>query len=386
MAETVVNRSLQVQQWDTKYLGDYIRDNLYFPYMSPWDRNGTAPIMAKEDLTTKAGQIINIPIIRNLYGNGVSGNQRLVGNEEALNQDSSPILVDWVRNGVVIKKPAEQLTEIDMRDAARQKLKLWSSTSLRDDITNALWAYDFASVVSGRTITVGAAAGNSPRQTPLQKYLSYSEATKDAYLAANSDRFLFGSAVSNNAGNDHSAALLNIDTTDDKMSAGIIRLAKTLIKETANKDNAIGPFRSDAAAGREWYVLFIGSRGFEQLSMDSFIALANREARPRDVESNPLFQGGDLIYNGVIIREIPEIPVVDGVGAAGSTVAPYFLVGAQAVGMAWAQRPVSRTKKETDYDFEYGVAIEEARGVAKLGFGGVQHGMVSGWYSAPAAV
>lgn len=34
---------------------------------------------------------------------------------------------------------------------------------------------------------------------------------------------------------------------------------------------------------------------------------ANREAPPRDVDSNPIFQDGDLIYDGVVVREIPEI-------------------------------------------------------------------------------
>lgn len=384
MAITTLNPKLAIQQWDTRFFVDYVRDNLFKPYMGAWNVNGSMPIMTIRELT-RAGKVINIPIIRNLNGNGVTGNQRLVGNEEILGQDSSPITIDWNRNGVVIKMPDEHYTEIDLRNAARSALKTWAATRLRDDIINGLWAYDLGSTLKGGLINIGGGISGDGR-TPLQKYEAYSEATKDAYLAANSDRFLFGNAVSNNANNDHSAALLNIDTTDDRMTSATVSLAKERAKETANKDNAIKPMRTDSTAGREWYVMFVGSRGFRDLKRDSFIALANRDARPRDVSENPIFQDGDLIYDGVIIREVPEIPVVNGVGAAGSPVAPYFLTGAGAVGVAWGQDLSTHTKNETDYDFEWGVSVREARGVAKIGFGGVQHGMVSGWHSAPASV
>jgi len=176
---------------------------------------------------------------------------------------------------------------------------------------------------------------------------------------------------------------VNSETTADKLTAGTLRLMKALARATSPK---IRPFTVDSMAGREWFVFFVNSIGFAQLQVDAEIIAANREARPRDVSENPIFQDGDLICNGIIIREIPEIPVVTGVGASSSDVSVGFLVGAQAVAMAWGQEPVSRTKNETDYDFEKGVAIEECRGVAKIIYGGKQYGVVTVWHSAPAAV
>jgi hypothetical protein len=91
---------------------------------------------------------------------------------------------------------------------------------------------------------------------------------------------------------------------------------------------------------------------------------------------NPIFQDGDLIYDGIIHREVPEIDAIaqntggtyslDAVGAASCDVRPVFLCGAQAVGIAWGQEPTPRTDNVKDYAFRPGVAIEELLGVKKL--------------------
>ena len=46
---------------------------------------------------------------------------------------------------------------------------------------------------------------------------------------------------------------------------------------------------------------------FRDFSQDSAVQQANRDARVRGVETNPLFTGGELVLDGVIVREIPEM-------------------------------------------------------------------------------
>jgi hypothetical protein len=61
---------------------------------------------------------------------------------------------------------------------------------------------------------------------------------------------------------------------------------------------------------REYFVMFAGARSFRDLKNDSVMINANRDARAREgggMNSNPLFQDGDLIYDGVIVRQIEEI-------------------------------------------------------------------------------
>lgn len=384
MAQTQLVTASRVAKWDSDFFAEYVRDTRFRPFMGRADGNAMMPIMTKYELAS-GGKTVNMPLITRLKAGGVQGTTRLTGNEEALGNFNQSVTVNWNRNGVIVTKPDESWTEMDLRRAARMMLKTWASEGLRDDVITALMAFGGGSYLKGKDAdnTGGAAL------SPLAAYTAVSEGTKDAYLAANTDRFLFGAAVSNHAA-DHSAALLNIDTTADKLSANMISLAKQVALEAgrtgmANERN-IRPFKTNDDQGREHFVLFVGSRGFRDLKRDDAIRAANREARPRDVGSNPIFQDGDLIWDGVIIREVPEIPVLAGVGASTSDVAPAFLCGAQAVSVAWGQEPVSRTKKEDDYGFEYGVAIEECRGVAKNVFNGVQHGMVNVYHSAPASV
>jgi hypothetical protein len=376
MAETTLATASRVQKWNADFFTEYVRDNAFFPYMGTVSKNVLSPIVVDRTLVS-AGQTVNLPLVTRLKGNGVQGNAQLTSNEEALGNFNMPISVEWNRNGVLVTKREEHWTEIDLRDAAKMVLKTWAAERLRDDIIIAAMAVDGSSRIAGKlTSTPDAAA-----LTPLAAYTAQVEATKDAWMVANSDRYLFGKLVANAVSGVHATALLTLDTTDDRLTAAMVTLAKLRAKAA---DPHIRPFKSNSSLGREWFVLFVSSLGMRDLKADATIAAANREARPRDVSENPIFQDGDLIYDGVIIREVPEIPVVVGVGNGGSDVAPAFLCGAQAVGLAWGQDVQSKTQS-TDYEFRKGVAVEEMRGVAKMVYNGKQHGMLTIWHSAPAS-
>ena len=104
---------------------------------------------------------------------------------------------------------------------------------------------------------------------------------------------------------------------------------------------------------------------------------------------NPLFTGTTSLYwDGVVIREIPEIASLGAVGAASATVSPVYLCGTQALGVAWGMRTKTTTRKEDDYGFKYGVGFMELRKADKLLYGqgtsGKQWGMVTGYVAAAA--
>lgn len=374
MATTQLALASRVQKWNSDFFEEYIADSPYLPFMG--DQNSMMPIVARYELAS-GGKTVNLPLIAALKGQGVQGLTTLEGNEEALANYNKQITVNWNRNAVKVMKPDESWTEMDLRRAAKSALKKWAAEALRDDITSAFISLSDVSILKGNLASIDTTDG----RTPLEFYNSYSEAAKDAWLAANSDRFLFGAAVSNHSSNDHSAALLNIDTTNDRLSSSMVSLAKQVARES---NPLITPFKTDSTAGRDWFIMFVNSRGFRDLKRDSAIVQANRDARPRDVSSNPLFNDGDLLWDGVIIREVPTIPTLVGVGASTSDVGFGFLCGAQSVGLAWGQKPKSVVSTNTDYGFQYRVGIEECRATSKMIFNGKQHGMVSVYYSAPA--
>lgn len=358
MSLTNARSGLTPQQWDDKFFMEYVREQRFKRYMGT-DENSI--IQLKENLTKAKGDKITFASVRKLSGNGVTGNGTLEGNEEALDSRSMYVTVAPLRHAVAVTEWDEQKSAIDLRDAAKMALKLWMMEQMRDDIIAALGSIN------------GVA------------YASASEAEKDAWLVDNSDRVLFGAAKSNASSNDHSTSLGNVDSTSDKLTPDAVSLMKR-IAQTASP--AIRPIRLNE--DEEWFVLFVNSRSFRDFALNSTVTQANRDARVRGMD-NPLFTGGSLVWDGVIVREIPEIAVLSGVGASSIDVGPAYLCGAQAVGVGWAQR--TRTRTDTrDYGFVNGVAIGEMRGIEKLKFGTgsgdtddlKDHGVVTGFFSAVA--
>jgi hypothetical protein len=88
------------------------------------------------------------------------------------------------------------------------------------------------------------------------------------------------------------------------------------------------------------------------------------------MDENPLFQDGDLLYRGVIIREIPEIDTLltmVNAGNGGTTnVVPSFLCGQNALGVVYGQMPKPTERAEDDYGMLIGRGVEMAYGVAKI--------------------
>lgn len=358
MALTTARTGLTPQQWDDKFFMEYVRENRFKRYMGT-DEN--AIIQLKEDLTKAKGDKVTFAAVNKLAGDGVTGNTTLEGNEESLDTRSMAVTVAPLRHAVAVTNWDEQKSTIELRDTAKMALKLWSMEKMKTAIITALGSIN------------GVA------------YASASEAQKDAWLVDNADRVLFGAAKSNASSNDHSTSLGNVDSTSDKLTPEAVSLMKR-IAQTASP--AIRPIRLNE--DEEWFVLFASSRSFRDFALNSTVTQANRDARVRGMD-NPLFTGGSLVWDGVIVREVPEIGVLSGVGASSIDVGPAYLCGAQAVGVAWAQR-TKTTTQVSDYGFRNGVGIQEMRGIEKLIFGSgsgdtddlKDHGVVTGFFSAVA--
>lgn len=362
MAETSLSTALEKQVWSKDYLAEYVRESGFLPYMG---RKKTSVICTMYELASEAGKTINVPLITKLTAAGVRGSGVLTGKEEQLGNYNCAISVDWLRNAVKVPKSSQYKTEIDLLNAGRDMLKLWSADTLRTDMikymagptvtTSSLPAVDIMDSDGGVVVT-GATAANY-----------------NTWSAANQDRILYGAATSNYSAT-HATGLANVDSTNDKLTTATISLAKRMAK---NASPAIRPHRLED--GREFFVLFAGARAFRDLKLDSNMIAANRDARAREgggMDSNPLFMDGDLIWDGVIIRQIEEIStlittssIFVTAGNGSISVEPCFLCGQQAMGVVWGQEPVPITDMTDDYKFRPGVAIEELRGIAKLHFG-----------------
>lgn len=364
MALTTTATATTLEQWEKAYFREYVRESGFKQYM------GESPMMpfhVKNQLI-RGGQIIHIPLVMALSGNG-KGTGTLVGNEEQLINRNYDLKPYWHRNALAVDKDEEHISAIDLLVAMREMLKVWDIDDMRDALINAL-----GSVVED--------SGSYNKTDGHSKEVYFSEATaaeKNTFSAANRYRLLFGVAESNwNA--TFATALATVDAAEDRLTAANVSLMKKMAKRrqrTKTGDSAnvpsVRPIRT-GSGGREYFVLFTDSANFAKLKNDSTITAANREARPRLIEENPLFQDGDLLWDGVVIREIPEIP------ATSATVSPAYLCGAQALGFAWGQMPRATQRKEDDYGFIRGVGTESLWSAEKLRYNSIDHGVVSGFF------
>ena len=361
MAETYVPSGLTVQQWDDKYFREYLNQNWFKQFMGT---GSSKMIQLQEDLTKKPGDSVTFTLVNKLSGTAKDANEALEGNEEAVDLRSFQVRVRAYDHAVKFKKFEAQKTAIDLRQAHRDVLMDWNMELDRDNIISALGSIN------------GVA------------YASASEAQKDAWLVDNADRVLFGAAKSNNSSNDHSASLLNVDTTTDKLTPDAISLMKRMAKTASPK---VRPIRAKSSIGSsDGYVLFAPTQMVRDLAAHTTFVAANREARNRGMD-NPLFTGADYVWENVYIYEIEDIPSLGAVGNSSAVVRPCYLCGAQAIGMAWAKRPET-VEEMFDYKRAVGLGITQWYKIEKMRFGaGVSdtddtkdHGVVTGYFAAAA--
>lgn len=364
MALTTTATASTLQQWETAFFAEYVRESGFKPYMG---ESATKCFVVKNQLI-RGGQVINIPLVSAATQKGV-GTGGQAGNEEALGNYSYDIKPYWHRKAFAVTKDQVHDSSFDLLKAMTDMLKVWNMDDMRDAVINAL-----SSVIES--------SGSYDSVTGHSKEVFYSEATaaqKNTWTAANPDRILFGDREAN-YNVTHATALATVDAAADRLTAANLSLMKQMAKRRkrtvtgASSDvPSIRPIRT-GTGGREFFVVFTDSLNFAKLKTDATITAANREARPRDVESNPIFQDGDLIYDGMIIREIPEIPTTS------STVSPAYLCGAQALGHAWGQRPRATERKEDDYGFIKGRGTESLWACEKLRYDGIDHGVITGFF------
>jgi len=333
----------RVTQWEDTFFSEYVRSNRYKRYMGT-DEN--AIIQIKENLTKTQGDAITINLVGALDASAGpnTGTSALVGFEKALPNDGHKITVGVVRDAVTVNGMEEQASPIDIRNAGKVALKDLSMRYLRNGINDAL--HSINGVVYG----------------------SATETQKDAWLVDNSDRVLFGASKGNNAADDHSAALAMINNTDDKLTGNVVSLIKRMA-QTATTANGDGIRPHTYGEDQETFVMFAPAFAYRDLR-NWMVANGHWDTALERSKDNPLYSGPTSIeWDGVIVREMPELPILTGVGADGINVAPCFLCGAQALGIAWAKRTKTTVKKEDDYEFSHGVGFMEIRGTNKIQWG-----------------
>ena len=357
MALTTVQSNNKLVKFTQEINREYVRENLFSPYMG---ESMNSIIRLKMDLKN-GGEQMNIPVTGRLQAAAV-GSGTLVGNEEQIDQYGMRVWLDWARNAVVTNKAEKQRDSADIFGQAKPLLSDWGKELQRDEIISALMALPSESAPTGL-------GSNSGQRVNGLLYQDATAGQRNTWNSDNSDRVLYGNSTANyNA--THATALANCDTTNDKFTADNLSLLKRIAMNAVPK---IRPFKTKD--GYEYFVAFCGTNPFRDLKSD--LKVVNYSARAREgngMDKNPLFQDGDQLYDGVIVREVPEISsfvtnvwtTLKTAGTSSARVEPVFLCGQQAAAFAWGQMARPTFRKEDDYGFVTGTGIEMAYGISKI--------------------
>ena len=335
MALTRAASGLTVQQWDSQFFTEYFQENRFKPYMG---KSTNSIIQVNRQLTSNPGDRVTFALVNRLVNAAVEGDDTLEGAEESLSSRSYVLSTFLRRQAFKTSVTQNQISAIDLRNAGREALMAWFQEDTRDRIIEQLGTID------------GVA------------YASATAAQRNTWLTNNVDRVLYGNAKGNSSSLVHATALANIDNTNDKLTTASIDLMKRMALEATPK---IRPLR--VGQDTRSYVLFCGTRTFRDLKRDTTLMQAQREALPRS-KDNPLFRGGDLLWDNVVIHEIDDIPIYTGVGAGSIAVSPVYFCGAQALGYAITKDMYS-VDETFDYKAKMGVAVNAYDGFGKMRFG-----------------
>ena len=359
MADSAVASGLRVQQWDKEFFREYIHDGRFRELMGEGE---SSIIQVKEDLSKKDGDSVTYALVNRLTNSATTGSAVLEGNEEDLTSRSMRVYVDKRRNAVRVPEMEEQKSAVSLRNAAKPMLMDWILEDTRELYLTALGS------LNGTAFT------------------SRTAAIADAWLVDNVDRIQFG-AVASPSATDLSSALSDLDTTADKFDN--VALDAMLLKAKTCSPK-IRPMR-DKGNGKRYYVALAGPHAFKNLrdSMDTEVLAVTAV----EMQASKLFEGGDLLWNGCIVKEVDNMPIYPNIGNGGTTeVTPVYLLGAQALAHAICKR--TKSIEETfDYGDKHGVAVEHILGIRKLIFGSgtgdtddlKDNGVVTGFFATTGA-
>lgn len=324
---------VSAEQWSGEVFGEYLAQNPFYTFMGGSSHN---IIQVKEELTKAPGDAITVQLRAKLTGAGVTGGTALKGAEEDLVFYDQRLGVDTLRHAVMLRgEMSEKRVAFDLRNQAREALVDWATDKLRKDVVAAL---------------------------------------TDTSVGRDRSRYLYGVSDANwNA--THATALGNVDGTNDKLTTVAISRAKR--KALLEGGRKVRPFLLKAGDKvEEVYVLFAHPYAVRDLLADDDFKALNTYI-PTTLGESVLVHGQRYkgMWDGVMIFET-EMPLLADAGASSIDVAHNVLCGAQACAVAWGKR-TNYKEDVDDYGHQNGFAIDEIRGVSKLVFNDIDHGVVN---------
>lgn len=349
-----VNDALANKLWSKKLAVEASKATAIAPLIG----TGANSIIQLKDETSKAaGDKVTFGLRTQLIGDGVTENEVLEGNEEALTTYSDAIVINELAHAVRVKNDQTidaQRVPFSLREEANAGLVDWYSDRISMMAFLQWGGYTAPQMLfEGRTIDL------------TSKHWGFNAPT-----APSTNRIVRAGAP---------AATDQALTSSDVFTLGLIDRAVEKAK-TANPK-----IRPVSVNGEKVYVMYLHPYQVTDLRTNTSTGQwldIQKAAYMGSRANNPIFDGSLGMYNGVILREAEH--VVPGVnsstGAQIATVRRAVLLGAQsavaAFGMKTAPEKYKRVEELFDYQRQLGVSVQTVLGMKKTVFNGEDFGAI----------
>lgn len=365
MGNTITIDALRQELWSKELLDDVMRDvENVMRFVGEGPNN---IVQVKRDLATKKGDTQTFGLVTRLSGDGVTGDNELEGNEEAMLSYSEQVAIDQIRNAVRTegKLDAQKVTYDEIKQA-RDNLQTWLSEFKIRQIFFKLGGVTNTTLTDTSGVTVGGrcAWSNTPDFIP------------DADTADGSgNRYL--RVGRSGAG----------DGTDDLVAGDTMTLDEVtnVVTKARLTNPKIQPLTID---GESFYVLFLHPLSARDIRKSSDWKTAQENAQRRS-DRNPVFRGALGYWSNCLLLENEFVPWLD-ISEAGNSFrgastgtdcavdcARNLLVGRQAVLMADAMNAKALVLESFDYENQDGVAVRYIGGLQKALFNSKEFGVIA---------
>lgn len=320
---------------------------------------GTGPNSMIQQITElrrdEKGARAVITLLSDMQGDGVAGDRQLEGNEEALTSHDKVIQMDQLRDANIQEgRMADQRSIVNFRKTSRDMLAYWMG-----DRIDQLAFLTLAGVTYARQ--------NNGVLRPVSDLPNL--AFSADVVAASANRRLRWNGTTKAL--EVNAATTDLEVTDKPSYAMLVEL------KAYAKSRYIRGLRGDG--GDEMYHVFLSPQAMAKLKLDPDY-IANLRSGYMRSEKNPLFAGGIVTVDGLVIHEFRHVYNTSGLptgqkwGAASNVDGCSMLFcGAQALAMADIGNPIW-DEKTFDYGNRLGIAVGKIMGLLKPQFPNIYEG------------
>jgi N4-gp56 family major capsid protein len=261
-----------IKLWSTVTMREALKATMMNRLMGSGKR---AIIQRLTELEKSAGDVIKYDLLMQMTGDGVTGDNRMRDNEEALVYYQDSVSIDQLRNAHAFRRMSQQRTLHDMRMDAK--------TNLADWFAGKFDTYGFNYLCGNTNFSF---AGNTPTDPDSAHYIVSGDVAHSGTIDTDEGSL----------GNNDQIQLADLDYAKEA--------AKTLTP----------PIRPAQFEGQDYFVVILHPYSVTDIRLD----VANSAytdwptiqmyANKRGLK-NPIFTGALGVYNGMVLMESTYLPV-----------------------------------------------------------------------------